>query len=307
MQIIVAPIQGHTDAAYRHFHADVYTPAHEYNAPFLHIEHGAPRHRDLNDITSRLNAGLNLRPQVLFRSVEEFTLLVAAVKEAGYACVDLNLGCPFVPQIKKGRGAAMITNTDCMRKVSDIINGDPDMDYSLKMRIGLTDSHQWEALVPILNDTRLSRVTIHPRIASQLYSGTVDMDQFTRTVAQINHSIVYNGDIQTPADLNTIIDRFPTIKGVMVGRGLLARPSLIAEWSDGHDWDKAKRISTLIAFHNKLLNHYISTLCGNTQILSKIKPFWEYISPDEIDRRILKHIRKATTLASYQSAVLSAR
>lgn len=302
MKIIVAPIQGHTDAAFRHFHAEVYAPALEYNAPFLHIEHGAPRQRDFNDITSPLNAGLNLRPQVLFRSIDEFNLLVGAVKQAGYSCVDLNLGCPFIPQIKKGRGAAMITNPACMREVSDFINGDPEMDYSIKMRLGVTDCRQWEGLLPIINATRLSRVTIHPRIASQQYKGSVDMEQFARAATLIDHPIVYNGDILTPSDIDNIANQFPEIEGVMIGRGLLGRPSLIAEWADGQEWDKSKRIGRLITFHNKLLDHYVNTLCGNSQILSKIKPFWEYITDDEIDRRTLKQIRKATTLAGYRSA-----
>ena len=55
--LMAAPIQGHTDAAYRAFHAQVYGDADAYFTPFIRAEKGAPRNRDLNDAFGPLNDG----------------------------------------------------------------------------------------------------------------------------------------------------------------------------------------------------------------------------------------------------------
>lgn len=58
----------------------------------------------------------------------------------------------------------------------------------------------------------------------------------------------------------------------------------------------------MLGFHRRLLEHYSSSLCGESQIISKIKPFWEY-AEDEIGRKAWKAIKKATNIAKYHSAV----
>lgn len=58
----------------------------------------------------------------------------------------------------------------------------------------------------------------------------------------------------------------------------------------------------MLHFHRELLCHYESTLCGDSQILSKIKPFWEY-AEEEIGRKAWKAVKKASNIAKYHSAV----
>ncbi len=58
----------------------------------------------------------------------------------------------------------------------------------------------------------------------------------------------------------------------------------------------------MLGFHRELLDHYTSILCGDSQIISKIKPFWEYAEA-EIGRKAWKAIRKAGNMAKYHSAV----
>jgi hypothetical protein len=58
----------------------------------------------------------------------------------------------------------------------------------------------------------------------------------------------------------------------------------------------------MLRFHRLLLNHYSETLCGDSQILSKIKPFWEY-AEEEIGHSAWKAIKKAVNIAKYHSAV----
>lgn len=304
MKVFAAPIQGYTDAPYRHIHTSLYSQADVYCAPFMHLDHGSPRKRDLKDITSPLNDNHRLLPQILFRNIDEFTLLSEAVVESGYRTIDLNLGCPFVPQIRKGRGAAMLLNNECMEQIASLTESNRDITYSIKMRLGVESPKEWHKIIPVINAARLSHVTIHPRIATQQYSGDLFMDEFSELLQVVKHPVVFNGDIRTPSDINSIAEKYPSLAGVMIGRGLLARPSIIEEWRTGREWTAEDRLQHLLDFHSELFEHYSSVLCGDTQILSKIKPFWEYPA-EEIGKKSAKLIKKAGSIKSYLNAISS--
>ncbi|MDE7179812.1 MAG: tRNA-dihydrouridine synthase family protein, partial [Muribaculaceae bacterium] len=70
----------------------------------------------------------------------------------------------------------------------------------------------------------------------------------------------------------------------------------------GEEWTRDKRLEKMLDFHRVLLRHYTETLCGESQVVSKIKPFWEY-AEEEIGRKAWKAIKKASNIAKYHSAV----
>lgn len=297
-------MQGQTDAPFRHFHAGVYGAADGYFTPFLRIEHGEVRRRDLRDISSPLNANHRLVPQIIARDRQEFETLSDAVADAGYREIDLNLGCPFPLQTRRGRGAALIANRAALADIADAMTARPDIKFSVKMRPGLSSPNEWMQTIDIINAMPLGHLTIHPRPATQQYGGPLLMEEFAAMAAASSHPVVYNGDISTPADINRIASAYPTIEGIMAGRGLLARPSLFAEWQSGREWDADERLVHILRLHAGVYRHYADTLCGDTQILSKIKPFWEYLEW-EIGHKPAKAIRKAGSLAKYEAAVAS--
>lgn len=297
-------MQGQTDAPFRHFHAGVYGAADGYFTPFLRIEHGEVRRRDLRDISSPLNANHRLVPQVIARDRQEFERLADAAIEAGHREIDLNLGCPFPLQTRRGRGAALIANRAALADIAKAMTARPDIKFSVKMRPGLSSPEEWRQTIDIINAMPLCRLTIHPRLATQQYGGELLMDEFAAMAAASSHPVVYNGDISIPADIDRIASAYPTIEGIMAGRGLLARPSLFAEWQSGREWDADERLAHILRLHAGVYRHYADTLCGDTQILSKIKPFWEYLEW-EIGHKPAKAIRKAGSLAKYEAAVAS--
>jgi len=302
MDFNFAPVQGHTDAPYRHFHKLSYGNDISYHTPFIRLEQGDLRQRDVKDFTSPLNDGCNLTPQIIFRDESELRSLVSLVKEKGCTRIDLNMGCPFPLQTGHGRGAATIGNRQLGEAVARIVASNPDVLFSVKMRLGMNDPHEWSSLLPILNKVRLKHITVHPRVARQQYGGEVNSVEFRKILDSSSNPVVYNGDIRTPSDIDNIIHRFPEVTGIMIGRGMLARPSLLAEYLGGNEWNRDDRITKMLEFHRILLGHYSSVLCGDSQLISKIKPFWEY-AEDEIGRKAWKSIKKATNIAKYHSAV----
>ena len=213
------------------------------------------------------------------------------------------MGCPFVPQMKKGRGAAFPANIDNLHDIaSAITNIGERISFSVKMRLGTDSPKLWRHTIEILNTVPLSHICVHPRTARQAYSGNLYLAEFGELLEISTHPIVFNGDILTPSDIDSTISRFPKIAGVMAGRGLLGRPSLIAEWREGREWNRQNRIEHILALHDLIYMHYSASLCGDAQILSKIKSFWDYLEP-ETGHRASKAIRKTTNIKAYHAAI----
>ena len=298
---MAAPLQGYTDAAWRQAHARIYGGVGCYYTPFARVEKGCVRAKDVRE--TALTDSYTLVPQIIFRDITEFDILVSALAAAGHKRIDLNLGCPFPPQVHHGRGAGALVRRDLMQKVATRRNELPDMKFSIKMRLGIDSPGQWRESADIIAAMPLTHVTIHPRIARQQYSGELHTGEFAEAAAALPHPVVFNGDILTPADIDRLL-AMPHVEGVMAGRGLLARPSLAVEWLNGRQWTRDERVSAILSLHAEVLEARAGRLCGDTQILSAMRPFWDYLEA-EIGHKCAKAIRKAGNMAKYTSAVAS--
>ena len=151
-------------------------------------------------------------------------------------------------------------------------------------------------LLPIINEMPLLHVTLHPRLGRQQYNGTVDKEAFAKFIEVCHHPIVYNGDIvEWPlSHSDTQLLSHPRIKGVMIGRGLLARPWMLSE---------KEPQEVIRQMHEHIYHYAVENLYGDSQILSRLHAFWEYL---DIDRKAKKAILKATTLRRYDEAVACA-
>lgn len=302
MKIFAAPLQGYTESAWRTAHAEIFGAdgrPDAYFAPFLRVEKGDVRPRDLRDLAAGPDATV---PQIIFRDIDEFRLLADTLAQAGYRHIDLNLGCPFPPQCHKGRGAAMVGRPDVLEAVAGRMAAMPGISFSVKMRLGLENPDEWRSSIAVIDSMPLTHITVHPRIARQQYKGYLHLDQFARLLESVSKPVVFNGDIATAADIAAVSARFPALHGVMTGRGLLASPWLTAEYRSGTAWTPRQRLDTLLAMHGRIYTTYSHILCGDTQLLAKLLPFWEYPAV-HLPRKAFKAIHKSRTVADYLRAV----
>ncbi|MCX4263514.1 MAG: tRNA-dihydrouridine synthase family protein [Muribaculaceae bacterium] len=301
-KIFAAPLQGYTEAAWRGFHARLTGCIDEYFTPFLRIEKGEMRRRDLRDLTSQLNEGAKITPQIIFGSIDEFRQLTSTLSQLGFDRIDINMGCPFPPQVHHGRGAGMITRTELLKTLSEELSQMPDISFSIKMRLGATADNEWRQAMPIINRMPLRHVTLHPRIASQQYRGTLNYSEAASFAAECAHPLIFNGEIHSTADIATVVERFQSIKGVMLGRGLLARPTLAAEYRSDKETSDEEIRACIVDLHEAIYKATAPSLCGDSQILAKMKPFWEYAGTT-FDRKAMKAVAKAHTTSAYLEAV----
>ena len=303
MNISFAPLQGYTDAAYRRFHRQIYGDCIDfYYTPFIHLHNGEPRQRDIRDISPANNQGINIVPQIICRDTNEFHALVNAVIATGHSHIDINMGCPFPPQSRKGRGSGLLTHPDTVSEIVTAIDQYPPLTFSIKMRLVLDNPQQAIDLLPTLNQARITHITMHPRIGTQQYKGSVDVQSFAQFLQACEKPVIYNGDITTPEQIDIITEQYPDLHGIMIGRGLLARPSLALEYQQGITLDQEEQIERVLDLHTLLYEHYSTVLQGNAQLLTKLKTFWEYLET-LIGHKPHKAIKKATTIAKYNAAI----
>lgn len=302
-KILFAPLQGYTEDAYRRFHNEIFGGIDTYYTPFVRLEHGKVRSKDMRDIRPEYNEGVNIVPQVIASGAEELHTLLDVIIPLGYKKIDINMGCPFPLQTRHGRGAGLLASPDRIREITDCMKEHDEMDFSVKMRLGLDDANQWKAVIPILNDVPLTHITVHPRIATQQYKGEIDMDSFRLFADECRHPLVYNGEIHTVEDIHRIENEFgDRLAGIMIGRGLLARPSLAREYKDGATESEASLVRDILRLHDMMQAHYAKMIPGEDQQLGKLHTFWDHLEPT-IGRKQWKKIVKAGNMKNYLAAV----
>ncbi|MEE3447860.1 MAG: tRNA-dihydrouridine synthase family protein [Bacteroidales bacterium] len=294
MEIYFAPLQGFTDFVFRNSHAKYFKGVNKYFTPFLRVENGEIRKKDIKDLS--LSTVPNLVPQIMANSCVDVEILVQCVKNHGFKECDLNFGCPFPQQSKHFYGAGIWDKPEKVSEVLSALKNFPEISFSLKMRLGNTDVFQTLDLIEVINSADLKFVTIHPRLGKQMYSGEIDFKTFETLYEKLSFPIVYNGDLKTPADIETLIKKYPKLKGVMIGRGLLSNPFL----AEGSPFDKKR----FMEFHNSLIDGY-SEIYGGAEfmVLDKMKTFWTY---SDKDKKVLKKIQKSKSLSEYIASVAMA-
>lgn len=301
-KIEFAPLQGYTDAIYRTMHNKVFGGINSYYSPFIRLEKGEVRQKDIKDILPENNENINLVPQIIVNSNEEFLKLTESVCNLGYKRIDINMGCPFPLQTKKGRGAALLQNTKHLEDIVESINSINDIDFSIKMRLGMDSAEDAKGALEIINKAKLHHITIHPRIAKQQYKGEIDYQTFDYIYQNCLHPIIYNGDILSQEDIYNIINIYPKIEGIMIGRGLLAKPYLAMELNKTIRLSVSERLSMIMKLHDAIYDHYSSVMQGEHQLLLKMKTFWEYLD-EEIGKKPYKAIKKSVNIKKYELAI----
>lgn len=302
LPIHFAPLQGYTEAVYRNAHAAVFGGVEAYYTPFVRIERGAFRNRDVRDIEPENNEVPQLIPQLIGHEEEKVEAILSLFIDKGYKEVDINMGCPFPTLTKRRNGSGILPYPDEVEKLLKIAERHPEISFSIKMRLGWEDAEECIKIAPLLNELPLKHVTLHARLGKQQYKGEVDLKGFAAFAEVCRHPLIYNGDIKSVEDIERIHDSFPTLSGIMIGRGLLMNPALAIEYKESRSLSAEEMKEKLYQMHKMVFARYEERLeGGESQLLNKMKAFWEYLEP-QIGHKAWKAIHKSTSLAKYNAA-----
>ena len=294
MQYYFAPLEGLTDSVYRNLHHKYFPGVDRYYTPFF----SPTVHRQLTPKEAReLPPAHCVRacviPQLLTKVAEDFTWMAHQCKDLGYTEVNLNLGCPSGTVTAKGKGSGMLRDLECLDRFLEGIFRDAPLPISVKTRIGFTSPEEWDHLLDVYNRYPIAELIIHPRVRTAFYAGDVDLQAFSYAVENAKAPICYNGDLRSVADTQKIIQRFPTIRSVMIGRGLIADPGMLTV--DGTD------ITRLEAFYSELTDAYVENFGGPRNAMFRMKEHWGILQHSFTGgEKLFKALRKTTDLSEYK-------
>ena len=146
-------------------------------------------------------------------------------------------------------------------------------------------------------------MTIHTRIAKQLYKGKANAESFIPLVEESRHKLIYNGDITSKLDIERVNNVLNAEnQEYMIGRGLLMNPFLASELK-GVFTDETEKRKIIKNFHEELFYQYSENL-QTSHLLATMKSQWEYLSfLFENQHKVFKRIKKAKSIDHYNDAV----
>ena len=295
--VLAAPLQGVTDSVWRMAQHNVFGGVDAYYAPFMRVERGEVRRKDLRDVQPERNEGITLVPQILACQPDHALMMVEALQQMGYTRIDINLGCPFPPIALHRKGSGMLAYPELVEELFGALAAVDEVEYSVKMRLGWDRNDQWRDVLPLMEMIKPVNIVVHPRIGKQQYKGDLDIGQFEALMAASSWPVVYNGGLRTIGDIEAVVNRYPDLAAVMVGSGLAANPGLFAPDAAPDDYRR---------FHDLLVDGYSEQLNGGeAQLVRHLQDIWQTFLPGT-GHKLFKAIRKSRTLDQYQTAAAAA-
>lgn len=301
MKIYAAPLEGVNLAPYRKFQEDTFGGVDKHFAPFLSPNDGVRfKKKQLLDILPEENKDINVVPQILTNRSADFISVAAQLQEYGYKEVNLNLGCPSGTVVSKGRGSGMLCSPELLEPFLYEIFEKVELNISIKTRLGKDSQDEFYKVMDIYNKFEMEELIIHPRIQKDFYKNPVRLDFFKEMIGESKNKVCFNGDIFSPEDYQFIVEEFPKIERIMLGRGLIANPALAREIKRGEPLTQME----LKKFHDFIYQYNLDKQCGSTNVLYRMKEYWYYmhhVFPDS--KKDWKKIKKSVKLEIYEDVV----
>jgi tRNA-dihydrouridine synthase B len=151
------------------------------------------------------------------------------VEAAGADIVDMNFGCPVKKVTKTGAGASLLDDPDLACRITEAVAGASSLPVSVKMRRGVENgSGTCLAVGPRLAEAGAASLTLHPRSAKQMYTGSADHSLTAELVDLVAVPVIASGDITSRARAQTVLATTGAA-AVMVGRAAQGNPWALAE------------------------------------------------------------------------------
>lgn len=284
MKIYLAPLEGITTYVFRNAVNACFGGADKFFTPFFSPQ--TKRHAGsfpMQGILPSNNEGLRLVPQMLTDDAEDFLNWERDMHNYGYDEINLNLGCPSGTVVSKNRGAGALGNPESLDALLDGIYSKTKARVSVKTRLGMHDAEEFYRLLEIYNQYPMEELIIHARVKDEMYGGHVHRDVYDWAKAHSKNRLVYNGDIFKPGDVN------PADEVIMLGRGMVADPSLARRIKGGPAMTKAEQKE----FLRMLKTKYIERDPDERHCLEKLKEVCSYMG-------VSKGVMKSKRLEEYQ-------
>jgi tRNA-dihydrouridine synthase B len=141
------------------------------------------------------------------------------------------MGCPVPKIAKHNAGCSLMREPAQAVSVVNAMAKAVKIPVTVKMRAGWNDrDRNAPVLAKMVEDAGAAAVAVHGRTAEQSYTGSADWDLVVRVADQLTIPVFGSGDCVEP---DRIVERLQSgIEGVLVGRGVLRNPWILAQAQD---------------------------------------------------------------------------
>jgi len=153
------------------------------------------------------------------------------VEGMGADVVDINMGCPVPKIAKHNAGCSLMREPEHAARIVAAMAKAVRIPVTVKMRAGWNDRQiNAPELARQVEDAGAAAVTVHGRTAAQSYTGKADWDLVARIADAVAIPVIGSGDCVEPGQ---VLARLALgVDGVLVGRGVLRNPWILAQSLD---------------------------------------------------------------------------
>ena len=159
---------------------------------------------------------------------EDMAKLAAHCKQLGYHGIDINMGCPDASAVKAGGGAAMIRTPE-LATAMIAATKTASLLVSVKTRLGYSKPDEWKEWLAHLLHQDIVNLTIHLRTKKEMSKVAAHHELIPDIITLRNEIapatlLTINGDIENRSEGLALVEKYPGIDGVMIGRGIFHDP-----------------------------------------------------------------------------------
>ena len=226
------------------------------------------------------------------------------VEAAGADIVDVNFGCPVRKVTKTGAGASLLDEPDRACRIVESVARAVDVPVSVKMRRGLRDGSRTALEVgPRLVESGAATLTLHPRSAQQMYTGTADHSLTAELVSLVDVPVIASGDVTSRARAQAVLAATGAA-AVMVGRSAQGNPWALREIVDGDAEEPSREevVAELVLFVRETVREL-----GERKATGFLKKFYGwYLGRGRFPRPFKQELVQLPTIADVELRLFAA-
>ena len=228
----------------------------------------------------------------------------AMVEEAGADIVDINFGCPVKKVTKTGAGATLLDEPERATRVVEAVASAVSVPVTVKLRRGLENgSRACLSLGPRLVEAGAASLTLHPRSAKQMYTGSADHSLTAELVSLVEVPVVASGDITSRTRAESVLATTGAA-AVMVGRAAQGNPWALREILEGDAAEPSREevVAELILFMRETVREL-----GEHRATGFLRKFYGwYLGRGRFPRTFKAELTQLPTLPEVEARLLAA-
>jgi tRNA-dihydrouridine synthase B len=225
------------------------------------------------------------------------------VEAAGADIVDMNFGCPVKKVTKTGAGASLLDDPDHACRLVEAVAGATPLPVSVKMRRGVQNGSRTCLTVgPRLVQSGAASLTLHPRSAKQMYTGSADHSLTAELVSLVDVPVIASGDVTSRARAQAVLATTGA-SAVMIGRAAQGNPWALAEIvGDDREPSREEVVAELLLFMRETTREL-----GEQRAFGFLKKFYGwYLGRGRFPRPFKQELVLLPTLAEVEQRLLAA-